>query len=152
MQDERSRLHQVEDGAGRAAPGTHTSRLTDVIAAAALAAAQRAVAEQPACAGLDTERFYPSTDSPDGGGPPDRSEQRPLGLLMTVEQVAELWFGEGGSTSATRARIRRLIPDTLPARKVGNRWFVHRATAESWAAGCDPASVMAHPDTRRWSA
>lgn len=76
------------------------------------------------------------------------------GLLLTVEQVAELWFGEvgeGGSASTNCQRIRRLIPDTLPARRIGNRWFVNRTTAESWAAGSDPASVMAHPDNRRVS-
>lgn len=76
------------------------------------------------------------------------------GLLMTVEQVAELWFGEvgdGGSASSNCQKIRRLIPGTLPARRIGNRWYIHRATAESWAAGSDPASVMAHPDTVRVS-
>ncbi len=76
------------------------------------------------------------------------------GLLMTVEQVAELWFGEvgeGGSASTNCQRIRRLIPDALPARRIGNRWFVNRTAAESWAAGSDPASVMAHPDNRRVS-
>lgn len=73
------------------------------------------------------------------------------GLLMTVEQVAELWFGEvgsGGSASANCQKIRRLIPDSLPARRIGNRWYVHRAAAQAWANECDPASVMAHPDTR----
>ena len=76
------------------------------------------------------------------------------GLLLTVEQVAELWFGEvgdGGSASSNCQRIRRLIATTLPARRIGNRWYIHRATAESWAAGSDPASVMAHPDTVRVS-
>lgn len=76
------------------------------------------------------------------------------GLLMTVEQVAQLWFGEvgeAGSASSNCQKIRRLIPDTLPARRIGNRWYVNRATAESWAAGSDPAAVMAHPDSR-WSA
>lgn len=76
------------------------------------------------------------------------------GLLMTVEQVALLWFGEigeGGSASSNCQKIRRLIPDTLPARRIGNRWYVNRATAEMWAAGSDPASVMAHPDTRRFA-
>lgn len=76
------------------------------------------------------------------------------GLLMTVEQVALLWFGEvgeGGSASSNCQKIRRLIPDELPARRIGNRWFVNRAAAESWAAGSDPASVMAHPDNRRLS-
>lgn len=74
-----------------------------------------------------------------------------VGLLMTVEQVAELWFGEvghGGSASSNCQKIRRLIPDNLPARRIGNRWYVHRSAAEAWAADCDPASVMAHPDTR----
>ena len=82
-----------------------------------------------------------TTDKPGGSG-----------LLMTVEQVALLWFGqvgEGGSASSNCQKIRRLIPDTLPARRIGNRWYVNRATAEAWAAGGDPASVMAHPDTRR---
>lgn len=77
------------------------------------------------------------------------------GLLMTVEQVARLWFGEvgeGGSASSNCQKIRRLIPDTLPARRIGNRWYVNRTVAEAWAAGSDPASVMAHPDSRRWSA
>jgi hypothetical protein len=74
------------------------------------------------------------------------------GLLMTVEQVAVLWFGEvgeHGSASSNCQKIRRLIPNTLPARRIGNRWYVNRAVAERWAAGGDPASVMAHPDTRR---
>ncbi|MQA15583.1 MAG: hypothetical protein GEV09_15880 [Pseudonocardiaceae bacterium] len=74
---------------------------------------------------------------------------------MTVEQVARLWFGEvgeGGSASSNCQKIRRLIPDTLPARRIGNRWYVNRTVAEAWAAGSDPASVMAHPDSRRWSA
>ena len=80
--------------------------------------------------------------------------ERPVGsgLLMTVEQVALLWFGEigeGGSASTNCQKIRRRIPATLPARRIGNRWYVNRATAESWAVGCDPASVMAHPDTSR---
>lgn len=77
------------------------------------------------------------------------------GLLMTVEQVAQLWFGEvgeAGSASSNCQKIRRLIPDVLPARRIGNRWYVNRTAAESWAAGSDPASVMAHPDNRRWSA
>ena len=76
------------------------------------------------------------------------------GLLITVEEVALLWFGEigkNGSASSNCQKIRRLIPHTLPARRIGNRWYVNRATAESWAAGSDPAAVMAHPDTRRWS-
>jgi len=70
---------------------------------------------------------------------------------MTVEQVAALWFGDvgrGGSASSNCQRIRRLIPDVLPARRIGNRWYVNRATAEAWAEGSDPASAMAHPDTR----
>ncbi len=86
--------------------------------------------------------------------PPDTAGHICAGLLMTVEQVAELWFGEvgeGGSASTNCQRIRRLIPDTLPARRIGNRWFVNRTAAESWAAGSDPASVMAHPDNRRVS-
>jgi hypothetical protein len=73
------------------------------------------------------------------------------GLLMTVEQVAELWFGEigeHGSASSNCQKIRRLIPDVLPARRIGNRWYVNRAIAKAWANGSDPASVMAHPDTR----
>ncbi|HEX2298550.1 MAG TPA: helix-turn-helix domain-containing protein, partial [Pseudonocardiaceae bacterium] len=77
-------------------------------------------------------------------------QPRGAGLLLTVEQVAELWFGEvgdGGSASSNCQRIRRLIATTLPARRIGNRWYIHRTTAESWAAGSDPASVMAHPDT-----
>ena len=35
--------------------------------------------------------------------------------------------------------------------KKGNRWYVNRAVAEQWAAGSDPASVIAHPDTRRFA-
>ncbi len=73
------------------------------------------------------------------------------GLLMTVEQVAVLWFGEvgeHGSASANCQKIRRLIPHVLPARRIGNRWYVNRAAAEKWAAGSDPASVMAHPEIR----
>lgn len=82
-------------------------------------------------------------------------------LLMTVEQVAVLWFGEvgaGGSASSNCQKIRRLVPDSLPARRIGNRWFIHRVDAEAWASATDPASVMAHPNTRaargegRWSA
>ncbi len=62
-----------------------------------------------------------------------------------------MWFGEvgqGGSASSNCQKIRRLIPDVLPARRIGNRWYVSRAAAEKWAAGGDPVSVMAHPDTR----
>jgi hypothetical protein len=73
------------------------------------------------------------------------------GLLMTVEEVAELWFGDvgrGGSASSNCQKVRRLIPESLPARRIGNRWYVHRAAAEAWARACDPALVMAHPDTR----
>ncbi|MGD9525195.1 hypothetical protein [Pseudonocardia sp.] len=82
---------------------------------------------------------------------PSEPTDRQAGLLMTVEQVAMLWFGDvgpGGSASSNCQRIRRLIPDALPARRIGNRWFVNRSTAEAWAAGSDPASVMAHPDSR----
>lgn len=71
--------------------------------------------------------------------------------LLTVEEVAELWFGEvgtGGSASSNCQKIRRLIPDVLPARRIGNRWYVSRANAEEWIAGSDPESVMAHPDSR----
>ncbi|MDN5851361.1 MAG: hypothetical protein L0K86_00690 [Actinomycetia bacterium] len=74
-----------------------------------------------------------------------------FGMLITVEQVALLWFGEigeNGSASSNCQKIRRLIPDLLPARRIGNRWYVNRAVAEEWARGSDPASVMAHPDTR----
>ena len=86
--------------------------------------------------------------------PPDTDGPVRTGLLMTVEQVAQLWFGEvgeGGSASTNCQRIRRLIPDTLPARRIGNRWYINRTAAESWAAGSDPATVMAHPNTR-WPA
>lgn len=72
-------------------------------------------------------------------------------LLLTVEEVAELWFGavgEGGSASSNCQKIRRLIPETLPARRVGNRWYVSRVIAEEWIRESDPASVMAHPDSR----
>lgn len=82
----------------------------------------------------------------------DRSESTlRSALLLTVEEVAELWFGEvgrGGSASSNCQKIRRLIPDVLPARRIGNRWYISRATAEEWTAGSDPASAMAHPDTR----
>ena len=74
-----------------------------------------------------------------------------MGMLITVEQVALLWFGEvgeNGSASSNCQRIRRLIPDVLPARRIGNRWYVNRAVAEEWAQGSDSALVMAHPDTR----
>ena len=77
--------------------------------------------------------------------------QAERGLLITVEKVAELWFGEvgkNGSASTNCQRIRRLIPHILPARRIGNRWYVNRATAEAWAAGSDSASVMSHPDNR----
>ncbi len=76
---------------------------------------------------------------------------RPNGLLMTVEELAVLYFGEvgaNGSASSNCQKIRRLIPDVLPARRIGNRWYVNRTVAERWAAGSDPAAVMAHPDTR----
>lgn len=75
----------------------------------------------------------------------------PRSLLITVEDVAELWFGEvgpGGSASSNCQKIRRLIPDLLPARRIGNRWYISRAVAVEWAAAADPASVMAHPDSR----
>lgn len=73
------------------------------------------------------------------------------GLLITVEEVARLWFGEvgkNGSASTNCQRIRRLIPHILPARRIGNRWYVNRVIAEEWAAGSDSASLMAHPDNR----
>ncbi|GLZ49491.1 hypothetical protein Acsp06_56760 [Actinomycetospora sp. NBRC 106375] len=73
------------------------------------------------------------------------------GLLITVEDVARLWFGEvgkNGSASTNCQRIRRLIPHILPARRIGNRWYVNRAIAEEWAAGSDAAAAMAHPDNR----
>jgi hypothetical protein len=103
---------------------------------------------------------HPRPAAPDGvvAGRPDlRSQQdtrvagEPGGLLMTVEQVAVLWFGEvgdRGSASSNCQKIRRLIPDALPARRIGNRWYVNRAVAESWILQSDDASVMAHPDTR----
>jgi hypothetical protein len=78
-------------------------------------------------------------------------DDRPGGLLMTVEEVAVLWFGavgDHGSASSNCQKIRRLIPDKLPARRIGNRWYVSRAAAEEWAASADEALVMAHPDTR----
>src|SRR3954471_20401900 len=78
-------------------------------------------------------------------------DQLPGGLLMTVEQVALLWFGEvggNGSASSNCQKIRRLIPHVLPARRIGNRWYVSRAAAEEWAAGADSELVMAHPETR----
>jgi hypothetical protein len=80
------------------------------------------------------------------------NDSRPVGLLLMVEQVALLWFGEvgaGGSASANCQKIRRLIPETLPARRIANRWYVNRAVAEEWAAAADPASVMAHPQIVR---
>ncbi|HEU0087682.1 MAG TPA: hypothetical protein VFQ77_08530 [Pseudonocardiaceae bacterium] len=82
------------------------------------------------------------------------TEDKPAGtgLLLTVEQVAVLWFGEvgeGGSASSNCQKIRRLIPNTLSARRIGNRWYINRATAEAWAAGSDLASIMAHPNTVR---
>lgn len=76
---------------------------------------------------------------------------RPRPLLMTVEEVAELWFGavgDAGSASSNCQKIRRLIPDTLPARRIGNRWYVNRSVAEEWCLGVDPASSMAHPSSR----
>ena len=84
--------------------------------------------------------------------PVSTPQRTACGLLMTVEQVALLWFGEvgeNGSASSNCQKIRRLIPDVLPARRIGNRWYVNRAVAEKWADESDPASVMAHPDTRR---
>lgn len=77
------------------------------------------------------------------------------GLLITVEEVALLWFGEvgeGGSASSNCQKIRRLIPDVLPARRIGNRWYVSRVAAEAWAEGGDSKLVMAHPDTREAAA
>jgi hypothetical protein len=69
---------------------------------------------------------------------------------MTVEQVAMLWFGEvgdAGSGSAHCQRIRRLIPDRLPAQRIGNRWYVLRVAAESWAATGTEAAIT-DADTR----
>lgn len=82
---------------------------------------------------------------------PAPQPEQVAGLLMTVEQVALLWFGtvgENGSASSNCQKIRRLIPDVLQARRIGNRWYVCRDVAVKWAEGSDPASVMAHPDTR----
>lgn len=86
-----------------------------------------------------------------GAAPPDSTDRPGSAMLLTVEEVAELWFGTvgpGGSASSNCQKIRRLIPQTLPARRIGNRWYVSRVTAEEWIAGADPASVMAHPDSR----
>lgn len=72
-------------------------------------------------------------------------------LLLTVEEVAELWFGDvgsGGSSSSNCQKIRRLIPDVLPARRIGNRWYVSRSVAEEWIESSDSAAAMAHPDNR----
>lgn len=82
---------------------------------------------------------------------PEAIERGDSGLLITVEEVARLWFGEvgkNGSASTNCQRIRRLIPHVLPARRIGNRWYVNRAIAEAWAAGSDAASAMAHPDNQ----
>jgi hypothetical protein len=76
---------------------------------------------------------------------------RATGLLMTVEQVAELWFGEvgpGGSSSPNCQKVRRLIPESLPARRIGSCWYVYRVAAQAWASACDLALAMAPPDTR----
>jgi hypothetical protein len=94
------------------------------------------------------------TTALDEEGPPTTTAdgRRPAGLLMTVEEVALLWFGEigeHGSASGNCQRIRRLIPDVLPARRIGNRWYVSRAVAKAWIEEADSALVMAHPDTRR---
>lgn len=83
--------------------------------------------------------------------PPGQIVQSDHGLLITVEEVAVLWFGEigaHGSASTNCQRIRRLIPHVLPARRIGNRWYINRRIAERWAAGSDTASVFAHPDSR----
>ena len=77
--------------------------------------------------------------------------QADSGLLITVEEVAVLWFGEigaHGSASTNCQRIRRLIPHVLPARRIGNRWYVNRRIAEQWAAGTDSVFIFAHPDNR----
>lgn len=94
------------------------------------------------------------TTTLDEDGPPTTpvGGPGPAGLLMTVEQVALLWFGEvgeHGSASRNCQRIRRLIPDVLPARRIGNRWYVSRVVAKAWIDEADSALVMAHPDTRR---
>ncbi len=94
------------------------------------------------------------TTALDEEGPPSSANEgwRSAGLLMTVEEVALLWFGEvgeHGSASRNCQRIRRLIPDALPARRIGNRWYVSRAVAKAWIDEADSALVMAHPDTRR---
>lgn len=111
------------------------------------------MSQHPTNTDVSTRPNTPGASAPGGPTPPASSDR--AGLLMTVEQVAQLWFGEvgeGGSASSNCQKIRRLLPDTLPGRRIGNRWYIHRAAAESWAAGSDPASVMAHPDSRRWSA
>jgi hypothetical protein len=80
------------------------------------------------------ERVRPQSDA----GRVDR------GLLITVEEVALLWFGEigsNGSASTNCQRIRRLIPAVLPARRIGNRWYVNRHIAEQWASESDPRIV-----------
>lgn len=90
-------------------------------------------------------------DEPSGNVSDVQEVPRQQSLLLTVEEVAELWFGavgDGGSGSSNCQKIRRLIPDLLPARRIGNRWYVSRSVAEDWAAGSDRADVMAHPDSR----
>jgi hypothetical protein len=53
---------------------------------------------------------------------------------MTIEQVAVLPSAEvdnGGSAGSICEKIRRLIPDTSPARRIGNRRCVNLAGAGS---------------------
>lgn len=89
----------------------------------------------------ESEDYSVLTESP-GSDVAVPGPRRPL--LMTVEEVALLWFGDvgdAGSNSAHCQRIRRLIPHRLPAHRIGNRWYVLRAAAETWAATSDGAQV-----------
>lgn len=123
------------------------------LAQALMAVSAPAVSEQDGTGQDQAPGLQAGAASEPPCAPGGADQHDPARLLLTVEQLAELWFGEvgeGGSSSKNCQKIRRLISaESLPARRIGKRWYVNRATAQAWAAGADPASVMAHPDSRR---
>jgi len=68
--------------------------------------------------------------------------------LLPVEQVATRIYGTPDGDRAARAaceRVRLLIRrKVLPARKVGQRWYVHEDNLDAFERGVDDPEVMRH--------
>jgi excisionase family DNA binding protein len=62
---------------------------------------------------------------------PLRSAGRPVKLVYTVDEVAELL---GLSRGLTYDLVRA---GTIPAERVGRRWIIPRARLDAWLAGVE---------------